>query len=243
MNLTILLTISNTFGAVACFTGIIGLLARKGSGIHRVVGRIFFISLLGVVGAEIWVNLHANEFTMFLVALLSGYFGISGYRCLYLNRSMGRYFVFASRPGVLDKGLAQLNIIICLALSFWAGINLQDIEGFLKNVSKAFEITTLLTLSLLGLVISYNDIRRFRAANIVERDWLRRHSIRMIISFVGVGILVLENNFVGVPEIVRWLLPVALGIPLMVFWCCRITRWMKNDSRITEFVNLTDKFK
>jgi hypothetical protein len=87
-------------GSAALLTGMIALIARKGTRLHRQLGKVFLLLLMIVIiTGLLGVFVFGRNTFLLLVTVLSGYMGFSGYRVLQTK---------SNRPKLLDVGIALL---------------------------------------------------------------------------------------------------------------------------------------
>jgi hypothetical protein len=196
-------------GAVSCLAATVALLAHKGGDRHRVAGRVLFWSMTLLIAGVVWTSLSANENLTLLLALLSGYLLVSGYRVLYLKRSVPRETIGPSRAGALDKGLAQFILIACCAISAWGmmavPLNFQAIKAL------AIEPLLMIGIGLFGAMLALGDLRRFRRSSVDPHHWLLIHVIRMLTGITIAAVSVSINGFTMLPETERWMVPALIG--------------------------------
>ena len=69
-------------GFLALLFGFIAIIVKKGGKVHRLVGKIFFFSMLGVTASALLISLiKKNQFLLF-IAIFSFYQNYMGYRAL-----------------------------------------------------------------------------------------------------------------------------------------------------------------
>lgn len=197
-------------GVATCLAMPVVLLASKGGVWHRRAGRITFWSILAAVGCAVWTSLSANENLALLLALLSGYLVVSGYRVLYLKRPVPRDTVGPTRAGALDKGLAQFILIACCAITAWGmmavPLSLQAMKAL------GVEPFVMIGIGLSGAVLALGDMRRFRRPPADPHHWLVIHVTRMFagITIAAIGFSV--GTLTMLPETARWVVPAIVGV-------------------------------
>lgn len=224
------------FGILACVAAVVALISRKGGDRHRLAGKIFFWAMMAAIASSVWTSLSTNEHFVLMLALLSGYLLISGYRVLYLKRPVPRDTVGHTRPGALDKGLAQFILIACSAMSAWGMMALP------LNLSAMIErgMTSLLMIGvgLAGAMLALGDMRRFRRPPTDPGHWLITHGVRMLagatIAFMGASVAFLPM----VSETVRWSVPAGLGIFGIAVWVTLVKRKIKAEGDPRSFVTV-----
>jgi hypothetical protein len=196
-------------GVIGAIAAIGALTTRKGGDMHRRTGRAGFWAMLVLAGCVIWTGLSANGYLPLLLGLLSGYLAISGYRALYLKRSVPRATFGPTRAGALDKGLAQLLLVTCCAVSAWGMMALPaELDAF--ELPKV-ETVLMIVIGLAGAMLALRDLGRFRTPPPDPNRWLIIHVTRMLCSVTVAGIAASVEFAVSVPEVLRWAVPATAG--------------------------------
>jgi uncharacterized membrane protein len=190
-------------GVLAVLAGLGALATKKGSPRHVRVGRIY-VAAMAVVVVTV-VPLFVLDPTFFrtfllLVAVFSGYFAFSGYRAVGRKRP-------SDDPGRADWAVAAVTAVACFALGGW-GVSLVvggDTFGVVMVVFGG-----------IGAALASADLLAFwRGA---ERPWLPNHLSRMVGAYIATVTAVSVVNLTMVPEVVAWLWPTAVGVPLIWYW-------------------------
>lgn len=214
-------------GVLACLAAPVALLARKGRDPHRLAGRVFFWSMLAAVASVVWTSLSENENLTLLLALLSGYLLISGYRVLYLKRSVPRDTIGSTRAGALDKGLAQFILIACCAITAWGMLAVSENLQAMRALGP--EPFVMIGIGLSGAMLALGDMRRFRRPAADPHHWLVIHVARMLAAFTAAAIAVGVDTLTMIPEIARWAVPALLGALGIGFAVAGIKRRIKRE--------------
>jgi uncharacterized membrane protein len=200
---TVALWLHIAAGALAVLAGLGALATEKGGRRHVRLGRVFVVAM-GVVVVTV-VPLFALDPTFFrtfllLVAVFSGYFAFSGYRAVGRKRP-------ADDPARVDWLAAGVTAVACVALGAW-GVSLVaggDTFGVVMVVFGA-----------IGAALGSIDLLAFQRG--AERPWLPNHLSRMVGAYIATVTAVSVVNLTMVPEVVAWLWPTAVGVPLIWYW-------------------------
>jgi len=212
------------------------LVAPKGSSAHRRAGRIACLAVVLTAACLVWINLDANDYLKLLLAAIAGYLAISGYRALYLKRPVPRATFGPTRPGPLDKGLAQFLLIASCAVCAWGMMVVPlSLDAFTRvGIEPAFMIG----IGLFGAMLALRDMRRFRARQLDPNGWLVIHVTRMMAGLAIVGALAGETYLTMVPEFERWVAPAGLGALGVGLAVMMLTRRLARDGDPRTFYDI-----
>lgn len=195
-------------GATGLASGIFNMVARKGDQRHRIIGKIFTISMLtaGFTSLVLAV-LHPSHF-MFMVGIFTIYMVATGNRYLQL-KELGK----KQRPKFIDW---SLTIVMLLAGILFIGIGVRSL--FRSN----FFGIVFITFGVLGLIFVRNDLKNYAGRTKILNYWLSEHLQRMTGAFIASSTAFLVVNAKYLPEfiplIVYWLLPTVIITPLIIKW-------------------------
>jgi uncharacterized membrane protein len=197
-------------GVVALLGGAVAMVTEKGGDRHRRAGRYYVGSMAVVVGTvPLILAFDPTDFVrqfLLLVAVFSGYLVFSGYRVLSRKRPTD-----GSDP--VDRLAAGFVILASLGMGVWGA--LLAIRGTQIGV-------VLVVFGAIGGSIGGLDVADF--LNPDRRDpWMADHLLRMVGGYIATVTAVSVTNFVTlypdvVPEVVAWLWPTAVGVPLIWYW-------------------------
>lgn len=190
-----------TGGTIALFAGLSAIVTPKGGKSHRLAGKTYFWAMTGVfVSALILAIAHDNHFLL-MVGFFSYYMVVRGYRILYLKK-LGR----GQRAATLDW------LIVAIAGSFigyliWWGLQAAIGGDRFGIVGMVF--------GLLGARAVIRDIRKFTRAPQDKMHWWYDHISGMGGAYIATVTAVVVVNVRFAPYWVWWLLPAAIGAPLI----------------------------
>jgi hypothetical protein len=143
----------------------------------------------------------ARQFLL-LVAVFSGYLVFSGYRILSRKRP-------ADAPASMDWLVAGIAVVASLGLVGW-GVVLASGGTPIGIVMAVF--------GLIGLAFGGSDLRDFRNPD-RRGPWMADHLSRMVGGYIATVTAVSAVNLAEIaPQVVAWLWPTAIGVPLIVYW-------------------------
>lgn len=188
-------------GSLSLLLGSYILLTKKGGKTHRLLGNIYFISMLtAAVVAFPMSYLHPNYF-LFIVAVFTAYMLLTGKRYLKKTKLTPVSFVDWLLTGCM---LAAAILFI--------------IFGTLLLVQhKSFGIV-FIVFGAIGLLYVAQDYKNFKGKSKIINFGLTTHLQRMIGSYIASATAFLVVNNTILPSILAWLLPTLILVPLILKW-------------------------
>lgn len=214
-------------GIIAVVSGIAAFAFRKGDGLHRVAGTIFFLSMLVMASTASYLGF----------VLSKPGFGVGGILVIYLVTTG---WTTARRK---DNEVGALEVIglVVVVLAIAASV-LGALEAMLSATPKgartavASNVISGVVLALLG----WTDLSVIRRGGVAGVKRIARHIWRMCAaSFVATGSFFLGQMQVFPPELrntaLLWVLA-FLPLAMMVFWLVRVrlTNWWQTDPEPAE---------
>lgn len=188
------------FGSVALFIAPLAMITVKGGLWHRRWGKLYFWAMAGVaVTATVMCYLRTGLF-LFLIAILSFYLALSGYRVLRLKKPQ-------DKPDWIDWGIAAVMML--------AGLGMVAL-GVLNNDSQ--RRTVEIVLGLVGFYLGAMDVVRFLKPAPDKRAWMREHLARFVGAYIGTVTAFVVVNFSFLPPVARWLSPTVIGVAGILLW-------------------------
>lgn len=194
-------------GSLGLLTGAVSIIRIKGDNKHKLVGKVFFVSMLiAGISSLILSFLHPNYF-LFMVGVFTIYLVSTGQ--IYLNH----------KPK--DKiELISIEWVITI-LMFLAGLLFVGI-GISKIIKLDFFGNVFITFGVIGLVFVLQDFKNFNGKSKIKNYWLIGHLQRMTAGFIAAltAFLVVNNNYFPkiFPGFLYWLLPTIIFTPLIIKW-------------------------
>lgn len=202
-------------GSLGLISGTINIIGKKGGKRHKLVGNLFFYSMV-VTGCSsiLLATLHINAFLL-----------IVGVWTLYLTLTGKRYLAFKlkeHKPQLVDWIISFGLLLTSLAFISW-GILL------LKNNMAG---VVLIVFGLLALRFCYTDYKNYRGNTHYENYWLIGHFQRMTGSYIAALTAFLVVNYQYFPLIfsgfIIWLFPTLIFVPFIVVWTRKYKRKITN---------------
>jgi len=197
----IFLTIHVVCGGASLLLGLYILLAKKGTQRHKLVGNIYFYSmLLAALLALAMSYLHPSYF-LFIIGVFTSYMLITGKRYLKKKKT--------------DDVTPVDWLLIFLMLIFGAAF---IVLGSYKILHSEYFGIVLLVFGSISLLFVYQDYINFKGRSRIKNFWLTTHIQRMIGSYIASVTAFLVVNNTILPGIIAWLLPTFLFVPLIIKW-------------------------
>jgi len=193
-------------GFIALFVAPVAMAVKKGGPAHRLWGKIYFIAMCMVSLTSVTMSVLKPNIFLGMVGVFSFYLVASGYRALY-------------RRNVNSPGQVALVDWLLVAVSglFSLGLISFGILILLKNISHPFGyISTIL--GLIGLWSVVRDVLSFTKPGHHKENWMYHHMGGMIGGYIATVSAFSVVNFTFLPDLVRWLWPMAIGFPLLFKW-------------------------
>lgn len=201
----ILIYIHASFGGIALLTGLISIISKKGSSIHKKSGLIFFYSMLlsGLIAMVVsFLPNHESPF-LFAIGIFSLYFVLSGKRALNFKHK---------NPDLrIDKVISAIMLLSGILMIILPIILLNNIHIILA-VFGAF-----------GIISSISDFRLFNNPERLRKGWLKMHLGKMLGGYIAATTaFVVVNQFF--PGIYGWFIPGIIGGFGIAYWSRKVSK-------------------
>lgn len=193
-------------GSIGLLTGLINIFRKKGDKNHRLIGKIFFVSMLTAgISSLVLAFLHPNYF-LFMVGIFTLYMVSSGQ--LYLKHKQHNKPEF--------KWIAwTITVCMLLAALLFVGIGIITIVK-----SNSFGLVSII-FGGLGLLFVRQDFKNYNGRS-TANYWLVGHLQRMTGSFIAAltAFLVVNAKYLPnqIPGFLYWLLPTIILTPMITKW-------------------------
>jgi uncharacterized membrane protein len=194
-------------GSVGLLTGMLNLIRQKGDKKHKLIGKLFFVSMLTAGTSSLVLScLHPNYF-LFMVGVFTLYLVGSGQRYLKIKQQNKH-----------DSKLMEWTITILMLL---AGLLFVGI-GILTIIKSNLFGLVFIIFGSLGLLFVRQDFKNYNDKTTIKNYWLIGHLQRMTGGFIAAltAFLVVNAKYFPeqIPSFVYWLLPTFILTPLIVKW-------------------------
>jgi uncharacterized membrane protein len=203
----ILIYIHAFFGAIGLTTGIASILVKKGSVLHKRLGKLFSIGMLTSSALSLpicWLPQHQNIF-LFLIGLFTIYLVISGNRTISFKQK--------TKADFTDKFISGSMLffsIIMISIGLYCQLNAIE-NGILFTFFGGF-----------GLYMTIKDFVFFRNISELKKKWLSKHIGKMIGALIA-SITAFIVAGIGLGNIIAWMAPSILGTVYILYWNRKIT--------------------
>lgn len=198
----ILIYIHAFFGGVGLISGTGSIIVKKGSMLHRKMGKLFSVGMMVSSIISLVVSCmpgHQNAF-FFLIGLFTIYLVLAGNRALSFKVKRT-----ADWKDYSISGAMLLFSVIMLA---------NGIYGLFSNngISLLF-----LFFGGFGLLVSIQDFRFYRNSKKPKNAWLRLHIGKMIGALIASFTAFIVAGL-GIANLISWMLPTVIGTAYIIYW-------------------------
>jgi len=194
-----------TCGFFAFFIAPVVLAMVKGGKQHRRWGKVYFWMMAVVAATALVLGFYRPIVFLALIAVFSFYMAFVGYRVLYRKQP---------RKGQGATLLDWTGTILVLA----AGVMLC-VLGLLKPAPVWARMAPVaLVFGVLGIWFGVRDSLRYLRPPQDQNFWWYDHMGGMIGSYIAAVSAFSVVNLRFLPPLVRWLWPVAIGVPVILLW-------------------------
>jgi len=202
--LKILLAFHIAAGTISLVVAPIAMIVKKGGSQHRLWGKTYFFGMTVVAVTAIIISLFKNIPFLLMVAVFSYGPAANGYRNLFLKKLHA-----GQKPQLLDWVINSTTLVFNTAL---IGFGLWLIIADKNN----FGIVALV-FGGIGCRGAYLETRKFYKTNIDKHYWLYAHIGGMSGAYIATVTAFFVVNVHFLPPLVVWLLPTAVGVPLILY--------------------------
>lgn len=202
---TIMLILHIVSGFLSLLVGLFSVVSKKGGKIHRLSGKVFFYSMLGVCFTALFISIVKSNQFLLLIAIFAFYQTYSGWRAVNNNKSL--------LPNTLD----WIVLIAGTLNSFYMIYTLQLVLMVFGTIG--FIATT-------QHWLVYVKIKRRQ--QLPPLSWLRMHISMMMGAYIAtITAFVVVNyrvfSFIQLPAWFFWLFPSMVLSPLIAYWTRKYT--------------------
>lgn len=204
----ILLTLHVMGGSVGLLTGTINLVRHKGDKKHRLIGKVFAVSMLTAGFSSLALSIIHPNYFLFMIGVFTIYLVGTGNRYIYL-KMLGS----DQRATIIDWAI---TLTMLLAGLLFIGLGIRSLLA-----QNSFGIV-FIVFGALGLRFVQTDFKNYRGSYKEANYWLLAHLQRMTAGYIAAitAFLVVNLKYspIVLPSAVVWLLPTAILAPLIIAW-------------------------
>lgn len=211
----ILLTTHIICGGISLVLGLIIMLSKKGDKRHRLIGNIYFVTMLAAAVVAFPMSwMHPNYF-LFIISVFTAYMLLSGKNYL-------------KKKSIKDVKLYDWILTVTMLVF---GLAFIAFGIYILIKANNFGIV-LLVFGVISILFVYKDYQNFTGKSKIKNYWLTTHLQRMIGSYIASFTAFLVVNNTILPGMVAWLLPTIIMVPLIVKWSRKYQVEFKTAERI-----------
>lgn len=171
---------------------------------HVQSGTVFFWGMAGVFLTAVPLTILRPNTFLFLIAILSFYFALAGWR--YARNRRGS-------PGRLDWVSAGVMVL--------AGAVMMIFGVFLLSSGDTDGIT-MLALGAVGTGLSTADLRRSWRGGVMGAERIAQHLTMMLAGAIATITAFVVTNVAMEPAFIAWLAPTVVITPIIIVWSRKI---------------------
>ncbi|MCI4670109.1 MAG: hypothetical protein MRZ79_18375 [Bacteroidia bacterium] len=216
----VIILIHVLFGSVAIIAGPIAAVAKKGSKVHRISGKIFAYSMIITAILALIVSLWPGHKSLFLfsIGIFGLYLVVSGFRVTKIKK-LGR----GQKASYFDWAMSITMGIF--------GVTMLSYGAYLLFYGKLAGLIQLV-FGLFGMMLFRGDLKMYLKKPKDPRFWLFQHINKMNGGLITAFTALLVNNNNFMPGIFAWLLPTLIGSFLGTYWTRKYKGKAKKKGKI-----------
>lgn len=199
-------------GSIGLVSGSIILSLKKGVQYHKLLGKIFFFTMVVSMCCSLPISIKKSNLFLFIIAIWTLYMLITGLRALKK--------INIAKVDVWDWIISIIMMLFGVILAGYGVI------AVIKGSSMGWVAVVFGAISLLFVL---TDFRFYRAEGKYKNQFLIIHIQRMVGAYIASLTAFLVVNNTVLPNVVAWLLPTVVIVPLIIYW---IKRWGIDKGRI-----------
>lgn len=199
-----LLAIHIACGTVSLISAAGALTATKGQYWHRKFGDFFFYGMTGVFVTAVPMTLLHPSLFLFLISFFSYYFAFTGRRYALNTAGLPKRIDWLVSGGMLIMAVGMLVLGIYL---------------YPTNATRSI---TILVFGALGANFSFTNLKIYWRGGVRGRERLMQHFSSMLAATIAALTAFAVTNFTFHPEIVLWLGPTVVLVPVIFWWHKRV---------------------
>lgn len=205
----LLIYIHAFLGGLGLITGMISIIAKKGSINHKKAGKVFSIAMLISSLIAIIISRMPNHQNLFL--MLIGIFTI--YMVLAGNRALTLKSKIKDHADSIDKLISGSMLVASI---------IMIVIGMIGTSRHVTNSVLYLFFGAFGLFMTIRDFQTFKTFKENKNEWLINHVGRMVGALIAsvTAFLVAGLN---VSTLMVWILPTIIGTAYIIYWSRKLT--------------------
>lgn len=208
--ITIFIYIHAFFGGLGLITGIGSALVKKGSPIHKKLGKLFSIGMFtsSIISLPIaCMPNHENTF-LFLIGLFTIYLVLAGNRALTFKPKL------KEKAAPLDKVISGSMLFVSIIMLALGSL------GFFQRIDNSI---LYLIFGGFGAFMTIKDFIFFKNFKEKKIGWLSNH-IRKIVGALIASITAFIVAGLGIETLISWTLPTIIGTIYITYYNIKYNR-------------------
>lgn len=182
-------------GFIALFVGSLIMIKKKGTKFHRLLGRVFFWSMNGVVLTALYLSVIKNNLFLLHVGIFVFYQNFAGWRTVKTKSVLFKWYDVVIAVISVLNGIAMViggNIVLII----FGGISIFLFFGYLRSF------------------ILLNKNKKLKRI-----EWLVQHISMKVGAYIGTftAFLVVNINL-GEFNWIVWIAPTIVFVPILNYW-------------------------
>ncbi|MFZ4544067.1 MAG: hypothetical protein ACOYOA_08470 [Saprospiraceae bacterium] len=198
---TILLYSHILTGGTSLLLGSYILATKKGDQQHKLLGNIFFYSMLISAIIALVMSMMHTKYFLFIIGIFTSYMLLSGKR--YLQKKQ------VTDVEIMDWLITAMMLIF--------GFGFIGFGVYLLINSNNFGVV-MFVFGFISMTFVLQDYNNFTGKSKIKNYWMTSHIQRMCGAYIAsaTAFLVVNNHIL--PNVVAWLLPTLIIAPLISKW-------------------------
>jgi len=208
--ITIFIYIHAFFGGLGLLTGIGNTLVKKGSPIHKKLGKLFSIGMFtsSIISLPIACMPNHENIFLFLIGLFTIYLVLVGNRALTFKPTL------KEKATLLDKIISGSMLLVSIFMI------LLGIIGFFKRMDNNI---LYLFFGGFGLIMTIKDFIFFKTFKQKKKAWLANH-ISKIVGALIASVTAFIVAGLGIGNLISWILPSVIGTIYITYHSIKIAK-------------------
>lgn len=217
--INISLIIHVTCGCIALLAGLGAILLRNNTKKHRPFGKVYFWAMTVIFITAIYISIYRGNVFLFCIAFFTYYFCITSFRSLKLKKlNQGQKPTWFDWLIEIFFGTVHLSFAV---LGIYLLFKQNTDYGVICTVFGVF-----------GLRSNFVNLKRLLGKIEYSNYWLLTHLGGMLGSYIGAitAFLVNNNQWLHLPNIIAWMGPAIVLVPLIFY---EVNRFKKKATKLS----------